>query len=121
MLVPMYNKEHKLTGFMFFCPGCRENHTINIETQSGKLFWTYNNNTQYPTFRPSVLIKAGCKTSQYVPGTACWCNYEAKYGQPAPFRCLVCHFHITDGTIQYLSDSTHELSGKTIRIDEIEQ
>lgn len=43
-----------------------------------------------PTVHPSILVTWG-----------------------APVK-KVCHFFMRDGKIQYLPDSTHELSGKTV-------
>jgi hypothetical protein len=34
------------------------------------------------------------------------------------YRCLVCHSFVTEGRIEFLSDSTHELAGQTVPIPE---
>lgn len=59
--------------------------------------WTFNGNLEKPTFSPSLLVTG-------------YLNAEQPDG--------VCHSYITDGKIQYLSDSTHEYAGKTIELPE---
>lgn len=100
--------------YSFYCPGCQDWHSVNVGTGTGRPIWTFNNNLEYPTFRPSLLVRSGCKITEFKPGMACWCNYEAKYGKPAPFKCGICHLYITDGKIQYLSDCTHDYAGRLI-------
>lgn len=51
--------------------------------------WAFNGNRVRPTFGPSLLV------------------YESG-DQPR------CHSFVTDGAIQYLGDSGHELAGKTV-------
>jgi len=71
----------------FFCKGCDAPHIIHIGQGSGER-WSFNGNYDRPTFSPSVLVT--------------W----------APGR--VCHSFITDGRIQYLDDSFHEIAGQTV-------
>lgn len=54
--------------------------------------WAYNGDHEKPTFTPSILVNYG----------------EGK----------VCHSFVTDGRIQYLGDSYHELGGQTIDLPE---
>jgi hypothetical protein len=102
----------------FYCPGCREYHTINtISTNSGPC-WGFNGNYEKPTFTPSVLVKSGHYCDHAKPGY-CWCNYKERFpdeGEP-PFKCGICHSFVTDGRIQFLSDCTHELAGKTVELE----
>lgn len=51
--------------------------------------WTFNGDLEKPTFKPSYLV----------------------HGSPVQPRC---HSFVTDGQIAYLSDSTHDLAGKTV-------
>ena len=117
-LIPILNKEDKTIGFIFYCPGCQENHSYNIQTGDNRPVWFFNGDLKYPTFRPSLLIKSGCKTSDFKE-SECWCNYEERTGKPAPYKCGICHFYVTDGKIQYLSDCTHEFAGRIIELEEI--
>jgi hypothetical protein len=50
----------------------------------------------------------------------CKGNHMVIEGWTSPFKCGVCHSHVTDGKIQYLSDCTHELTGQTIEVEEPE-
>ena len=55
--------------------------------------WSWNGSLARPTFRPSLLI------NQSIPSRRC-------------------HFHVTEGKIQYCDDCHHNLKGKTVeRID----
>lgn len=76
----------------FRCPGCEQEgggkwHTIAV---AGPSAWQWNDNPVRPTFASSVLV---------------WSE------GPEGFRC---HSFITDGQIQYLPDSTHEMAGTTV-------
>lgn len=75
---------------LFRCPGCGCAHAVN-ET------WTLTGGGQRPTIRPSILV-----------------TYDgADAGQSgAPYAR--CHSFVTDGRIEFLSDSTHALAGRTV-------
>lgn len=99
----------------FFCPGCQEIHGINV----GGGGWTWNGDVNFPTFTPSVLVTNGHYTSNYKPGDECWCTYNAEHGDDRPhYQCIRCHSYVTGGQIQFLSDSTHPLSGQTVPLPE---
>ncbi|TCX51914.1 MULTISPECIES: DUF6527 family protein [unclassified Dehalobacter] len=99
-----------------WCPGCEEYHAMPTE---GPHKWDFNGEQEKPTLRPSILVRSG----HYIPEHKgdCWCTYsERNQGEPAPFKCTVCHSFVTDGKIQFLSDSTHKLSGQTVDLPEID-
>lgn len=52
--------------------------------------WTWKGNREKPTAQPSIL--------QTVPGKRC-------------------HLYVTDGNLQFLGDSQHELAGKTVPME----
>jgi len=56
--------------------------------------WKWNGSTELPSFTPSYLIEGG----------------DPSYK---------CHSYVTNGRIQFLPDSTHELSGKTVDLPPI--
>ena len=61
----------------------------------GHLFdkrWTFNGDIFKPTFTPSMLVDRGVNLPR-------------------------CHSYVTDGKIQFLSDCTHELAGKTVPLE----
>lgn len=57
--------------------------------------WTFNGDVERPTFSPSLL-----------------CMYDSDE--------LRCHLFVTDGSIQYCSDSKHHLSGQTVAMEDID-
>lgn len=84
--------------FEFFCPGCKMVHQINTKTTTMP-FWSFNNSLDAPTISPSILVRMSFKESK-------------------PQK--ICHSYIKEGKIEFLSDSTHALSGKTVTLDEID-
>lgn len=74
----------------FYCPGCKGSHHIPIKDDARA--WGYNGNPDKPTFTPSILYNVGKSNP----------------------RWPLCHSFVTDGRIQYLTDSTHELAGQTV-------
>jgi hypothetical protein len=66
------------------CPGCKSDHGIDAR-------WTFNNDFNKPTFVPSLHV-----------------HYKLIKGE------YCCHSFVTDGKIQFLSDTTHWLSGQTV-------
>jgi hypothetical protein len=51
--------------------------------------WTFNGDFEKPTFRASMLTSGGQQNGR-------------------------CHSYVTDGNIEFLPDSTHELAGQTV-------
>lgn len=79
-------------SWMWVCPACDAIHQCDDR-------WTFSGSRERPTFRASVLVHAVERTADSVPG------YE---GRPR------CHSYVTDGRIEYLSDSTHAFAGQTV-------
>ena len=74
--------------YQFYCPGCEYYHGVyTIETKWNKTIWEFDSNLESPTISPSILNT---------------------------FDDHFCHLFIRKGTIEYLSDSTHHLSGKIV-------
>jgi hypothetical protein len=80
----------------FYCPGCKQEHFIfdnETDSEASRGYcWGFNKDFEKPTITPSVLVQ--------------WPNHA-------------CHSFITDGKIQFLSDCTHELAGKTVELKDI--
>lgn len=72
-------------GVGFWCPGCDEVHVI--KTSAGG--WTFDGNAERPTFSPSILVTGGGGDRR-------------------------CHSFVRAGSIEFLSDCTHALAGKTV-------
>ena len=87
VIAPITNQPGK---YLFYCPGCQCNHTINTTT-GNKPHHILTGSFNAPTIRASVLVKE---------------NYNSDIPR--------CHAFITDGKIEFLDDCTHELAGKTV-------
>jgi hypothetical protein len=74
-------------GSGFWCPGCDSIHVI--KTSPGG--WTFDGNADAPTFSPSILVTGG--------------------GARDKDRC---HSFVRAGKIEFLSDCSHALAGKTV-------
>lgn len=96
---------------LFYCAGCKMAHGVNMGDGPGPR-WIYNGHPDQPTFRPSVLVT----WDQWEPNAADpETQAKIKSGEIVQRRVArVCHSFVTDGRIQYLSDSTHHLAGQTI-------
>ena len=79
-------------GHIHWCPGCKEIHRIPSE-------WGFNRDIESPTFTPSVRINWG--------------------GMLVDGKEKICHYFITDGKIIYCGDSTHDLAGKTVALEDM--
>jgi len=95
---------------LFYCEGCKRPHMLNVSVE-GSPKWTYNGNELSPTFTPSVLAR-------YTHPKGFTNDNPAPLDFDGEYVTDVCHSFVTDGCIQYLSDSTHELSGQTIELPE---
>ncbi len=96
-LVPIAKRaEDKFQEYLFFCPGCQENHCISDS-------WKFNGDLLSPTFSPSYLLK--------------YSRYKKNKGLKE-WEDMICHSFITAGKIAYCSESTHDLKGKTVDLPE---
>ena len=88
---------------LFWCPGCDDVHQITVDTPEG---WGWNGNLERPTFTPSVKV------------TGVQWDTSSGFHKPnhavAPGGTIACHSFVTDGRIQFLGDSTHQLAGQTV-------
>ena len=89
-------------GYYHYCPGCKGMHHYQV-TATGSPNWIFNGNVDVPDFKPSMLI---------------WHDTDADTCKEWDI-VQRCHYFINNGFIEYCSDSTHELSGKTLPLPEI--
>jgi hypothetical protein len=75
------------THRMFWCPGCENAHGIRV----GHDGWTCDDDVDRPTITPSVLVLPS--GNGYI---------------------RACHSFVTDGRIEFLTDSDHQLAGQTV-------
>jgi len=85
-------------GWAFSCPGCKDVHQIDER-------WSFNGNEEKPTFTPSLLVT--------YPANPDASEEFAEWRQERR-----CHSFVTDGRIQFLEDSTHDLAGQTVELKE---
>lgn len=83
-LCRMENTDGSHHAWLFYCPGCRAPHQCDDR-------WAFNGDEEKPTFTGSVLVQRDGVNV---------------------VKC--CHSYVTDGKIEFLSDSTHRLSGVTV-------
>lgn len=88
----------------FYCPGCGFNHGV-ITKERSQSGWDWNGSFEKPTLHPSILTWG---TNSVIGDDD---SVEA-----VPFRC---HSFVREGKIQYLSDCSHDLAGKTIDMENI--
>jgi len=77
--------------------------------------WEFNGDMNKPTVSPSLLVRSvECpdnpemdENGNHVLGTD---------GRIKGAKDTVCHSFVKDGMIQFLSDCTHELAGKTVEM-----
>jgi uncharacterized protein DUF6527 len=93
VVLPILNSPGK---YVFYCPGCEDNHIINTDPQRSSSYHTLRGSLKKPTVRASVLLRG-----------------DLSSGKPR------CHLFITDGKIHFMKDSTHSLSGRIVKMKPI--
>lgn len=101
---------------LFWCPGCNEAHGVPVG-EGMRPKWEWNGSKETPTIQPSILVTSGHFLRGDQPGS-CYCDFEERYGKPAPFKCRRCHSFVEDGKIRFLDDCSHELAGQTVELPE---
>jgi hypothetical protein len=89
----------------FWCPGCDQAHTIGPA-------WDFNGDDSSPTFTPSVKVEG----VQWGPTS----GFHKPRHAVAPGGATLCHSFVTEGRIQFLDDSTHNLAGETVDLPDWE-
>jgi hypothetical protein len=100
----------------FWCPGCRQMHAVRVAPAPEP--WGFNGDYDRPSFTPSVLVTGRDFTEdgrrQFDAWHAEGCPKPAPTFPAADTRC---HSFVTGGQIQFLSDCTHQLTGKTVQLE----
>lgn len=83
----------------YWCPGCDALHGIGINPtkQENGAGWDFSGTMECPTYSPSQL-----------------CRYNQWTGHNTLPKEFVCHTFIRQGQIEFLSDCTHAMKGKTV-------
>lgn len=85
-------------GYEFHCPGCDLDHQVFTDEGYCGHSWKFNGDVDKPTFNPSVRISGF--------------DWKKK-------KDYECHFFIKEGKIQFCGDCSHDMSGKTVEMEEI--
>jgi hypothetical protein len=90
----------KYQALMFVCPGCASVgdkstglHILPVNTNDKSPSWNFDGNLEAPTLTPSILTGRG--TSE------------------------ICHSFLRGGVFNFLTDSTHPLSGQQVPIPDL--
>lgn len=94
-------------GYFHWCPGCEETHRLPDS-------WTFDGNLEKPTFRPSFKHEGRKRIWKDGKWTGEW-ERDAS-GNTVPF---ICHYILTAGTLNFCSDSTHGLAGKSVPLPDL--
>lgn len=91
-----------LYGVRFECPVCETAHVVpTLPTEHG---WGFNDDFDRPTLTPSILVHP----------------HGALAEDGSVYQTPRCHSFVRDGRIEFLSDCTHALAGKTVDLPNIE-
>ena len=90
----------------YYCLGCNTLHTIRYEYPERPV-WDYNGNPELPTLNPSIKIT--------YDGPDAGQTRESGYTAPPN----ICHHFVTNGLLEYCTDSTHGYSGQRIPLPDI--
>lgn len=99
---------------LFHCPGCGCLHGPIVKAPAGtRPVWQWNGDRDRPTLSPSIRVQGT------VPLT------EDEYqrvmrGEKVEPKPLLCHTFVRDGQIEFLSDCTHALAGKSVPIPDLD-
>jgi hypothetical protein len=87
-------------GHLYYrCPGCKSEHSVPVLLNKKEAnHWNWNGDSIKPHVRPSV--------KHTYP--------DAAYKEHPNLPAFCCHYHITDGNIEYCGDCSHDHSGKTV-------
>jgi hypothetical protein len=83
-------------------PGLFPNRILPVQ-QNSQTGWHWNGSVDAPTVKPSILTRGG------VAG-----------GGDGEYTEHLCHSYVTDGRVEFLADCTHEFSGQTLDLLEID-
>lgn len=99
---------HVQDGMLLFnCPGCGCLHGPKVE---GEGRWTWNGDLVRPTVSPSILVRGTVPITDEE-------HARIMAGETVEPKPLVCHSFVRDGQIEFLSDCTHALAGKTVELE----
>lgn len=86
----------------FWCEGCDTHHAYTTKLGQGETgpCWQGPGDPTAPTFSPSLLCNGNTPAKDLHPHTT----------------AHRCHLYVRNGQVQYLSDCSHHLAGRTVPI-----
>ena len=93
-LARLTSEDESQIDMMFYCPGCKCNHSYRIKGKDP--VWSWNGDTDKPTFSPSLMV---------------WRSRPE----------IRCHLYVENGMIRYLGDCHHELASKTVPMEDVDE
>lgn len=99
--------EHAQDYLWFWCAGCHTHHRVPV---TGPRKWEWNGSETEPTLQPSIKVTLTRTLTD---------DEQARIMRGEPFTPvdILCHSFVTEGRIQYLNDSTHQLAGQTVPLE----
>lgn len=86
--------------WIFFCPGCQSHHGVWTKLGRSGPVWHFDGNMEKPTVTPSLRMDTGHTD-------------DAGVHHPK-----ICHLEISAGQLRFVPDCYHELSGKTVPMEQ---
>lgn len=108
-------------GVSYYCPGCKCRHAVYTEPGSNRFVWTWNKDTEAPTFSPSLWIKSDVPVNEAdIEKLKEDIRRKQESGIPIPYHEVsICHSIIVNGNITFLNDCRHDLAGKTVPMPDL--
>lgn len=100
----------------FWCPACDMAHGIRVASPGAPGGWTWDGNTEAPTFSPSLLVETTRLSPASKIAHRAWVDAGCPSSSkpvlvPEPLRC---HSFVRAGHFEYLGDCTHALAGQRV-------
>jgi len=95
-ILSKYLRDNGEGDLMHWCPGCNSLHIYAVNSGVPGKNWSFNGNVEKPSFSPSMLINRGTPDK-------------------------TCHYFLTDGVLQYCSDTAHHLKNQHVPLPPLPQ
>lgn len=101
----------------FWCGACNTHHGVPVRLPGGLADhpangWSWNGDRERPTLTPSLRVQGTVPLTDEQADRV----LAGEKIEPVP---LVCHFHLTDGVIHYLGDSSHDQAGQRVPLEDL--
>lgn len=97
--IPCTGTDGAIIGELVECPACGYGHLFRTVPHKDLPVWSFNGDRDRPTFSPSMLVNSRTHVT----------NPDA----------ILCHSFVRDGRIEFLSDCSHSMAGKTVELEDV--